>query len=78
MGDKEKFYPRINGQHYNHMLRQFEWIRDGKRRNANPDMVEQIKNFSDQDMKNVINYVTWVPSPRNSWPRKTGQNPDFK
>ena len=79
MGDKEKFYPRINGQHYNYMLRQFEWIRDGKRRNANPDMVEQIKNFSDQDMKNVINYVTWVPIPKEQMaPSKDWQNPDFK
>ena len=43
MGDVEKFYPRINGQHFKYMLRQFEWIRDGKRRNANPEMVEQIK-----------------------------------
>jgi len=79
MGDKEKFYPRINGQHYNYMLRQFEWIRDGKRRNANPDMVEQIKNFSDQDMKNVINYVSWVPVPAEQLaPSKDWQNPDFK
>ncbi|HPQ26748.1 MAG TPA: c-type cytochrome [Gammaproteobacteria bacterium] len=79
MGDKEKFYPRINGQHYNYMLRQFEWIRDGKRRNANPDMVEQIKNFSDQDMKNVINYITWVPVPAEQLaPSKDWQNPDFK
>ena len=79
MGDVEKFYPRINGQHYNYMVRQFEWIRDGKRRNANPDMVEQIKNFSDQDMKNVINYVTWVPVPAEQLaPSKDWQNPDFK
>ena len=41
------------------MLRQFEWIRDGKRRNANPDMVKQIKEFSDDDdMKMVINYTS--------------------
>ncbi len=64
MGDPVKYYPRINGQHYNYMMRQFEWIRDGKRRNANPEMVKQIENFSDDDMKFVINYVTHQAVPK--------------
>ena len=79
MGDVEKFYPRINGQHYNYMVRQFEWVRDGKRRNANPDMVEQIKNFTDQDMKAVINYVSREPVPAEQLAEsKDWQNPDFE
>jgi cytochrome c553 len=78
MGDKEKYYPRINGQHYKYMLRQFEWIRDGKRRNANPDMVAQIKGFSDGDMKQVINYVSWHPVPPDQLAKsKDWKNPDF-
>jgi len=79
MGDVEKFYPRINGQHFNYMLRQFEWIRDGKRRNSNPEMVEQIKNFTDQDMKLVINYVSQQPVPADQLAESADwQNPDFK
>lgn len=79
MGDKEKFYPRINGQHYNYMLRQFEWIRDGKRRNANPEMVEQIKNFSDKDEQMVINYVSRIPVPAEQLaPSADWLNPDFE
>ncbi|MCB1722892.1 MAG: c-type cytochrome [Gammaproteobacteria bacterium] len=79
MGNKDKFYPRINGQHYNYMVRQFEWIRDGRRRNANPDMVKQIAGFSDDDMKQVINYVTHVPIPADQVaPSKDWLNPDFK
>lgn len=78
LGDAEKFYPRINGQHYNYMVRQFEWIRDGKRRNANPDMVQQINSFSDQDMKNVINYTSWVPVPKEDLaPSVDWKNPDY-
>jgi cytochrome c553 len=78
MGDPVKFYPRINGQHYNYMLRQFEWIRDGKRRNANPDMVKQIKGFSDKDMKMVINYVSRIPVPKEKLaPSKDWLNPDY-
>jgi len=77
-GKADKFYPLIQGQHYKYMLRQFEWIRDGKRRNANPDMVKQIKNFTDKDMKMVINYVSRIPVPKEKLaPSKDWLNPDF-
>ena len=79
MGKADKFYPRIDGQHYNYMLRQFEWIRDGKRRNANPEMVDQIKVFTDMDMKMVVNYASRIPVPKDDVaPSKDWQNPDFK
>ncbi len=77
-GIEDKFYPRIQGQHYNYMLRQFEWIRDGKRRNANPDMVKQIKNFSNKDMQMVINYVSRQKVPKKDVaPSVDYQNPDY-
>ena len=77
-GDRVQFYPRIEGQHYAYMLRQFEWIRDGKRRNANPDMVEQIKGFTDKDMAMVINYVSRIPvNPEDLAPSADWRNPDF-
>jgi len=79
LGDAEKFYPRINGQHYKYMLRQFEWIRDGKRRNANPDMVAQIKGFSGEQMTQVVNYASWVPVPaKDLAPSADWKNPDFE
>lgn len=79
MGKAEKFYPRIDGQHYNYMLRQFEWIRDGKRRNANPEMVDQIKTFTDMDMKMVVNYASRIPVPKEDVaPSKDWKNPDFE
>ncbi len=77
-GKADKFYPLIQGQHYKYMMRQFEWIRDGKRRNANPDMVKQIKEFTDKDMKMVINYVSRIPVPKEKLaPSKDWLNPDF-
>jgi cytochrome c553 len=77
-GIADKFYPRIEGQHYKYMVRQFEWIRDGKRRNANPEMVEQIKNFTDKQMKMVINWVSYVPvNPEDLAPSVDWQNPDY-
>lgn len=47
-----------NNQHYEYMLRQFIWIKDGKRRNANPKMVKQIQKFKYSEMKAVIDYAS--------------------
>lgn len=76
-GNAEKFYPRIQGQHYQYMLRQFQWIRDGKRRNANPEMVKQIKSFTDQDMQAVIDYAARLKPPPADLAEPGWQNPDF-
>ncbi|GGF67900.1 cytochrome c [Terasakiella brassicae] len=77
-GMKDKFYPLIQGQHYKYIIRQFEWIRDGKRRNANPDMVKQIAEFSDEDMAYVINYVSRLSPPKDKVAPPGWQNPDFE
>ncbi len=76
-GNAKKFYPRIQGQHYKYMLRQFKWIRDGKRRNANPDMVKQIHGFTDRDMKAVIDYVSRIKPPKEDLGEPGWLNPDF-
>ena len=76
-GDAEKYYPLIQGQHYKYMLRQFEWIRDGKRRNANPDMVKQIAGFSDEDMVAVIDYASRLKPPAEKLAEPGWTNPDY-
>jgi len=77
-GEAEKYYPRIQGQHYSYLVRQYQWIKEGKRRNANPDMVEQIKNFSDRDTLAVLDYVARLkPDPKLVGP-KGWKNPDFQ
>jgi cytochrome c553 len=76
-GNEEKFYPRIQGQHYEYLMRQYKWIKEGKRRNANPDMIAQIQNFSDQDTIDVLDYVSRLkPDPKLVGP-KGWKNPDF-
>lgn len=77
-GIPEKYYPRIQGQHYNYLMRQFEWIRDGKRRNANPDMVKQIQGFSDRDMKAVMDFVSRQKPPAKDVGEPGWENPDFE
>ena len=67
-GDNVEFNPLIQGQYYNYMLRQFKWIRDGKRRNANEKMRKQIARFSFRDMKAVIDYVSRMEVSTNNGP----------
>lgn len=62
-GDKAKFYPVLAGQHYKYMLRQVTEIRDGKRRNANPDMVKIVKKYSDHDLDAVVTYMSTLTMP---------------
>jgi cytochrome c553 len=77
-GIAEKYYPRIQGQHYNYLMRQFEWIRDGKRRNANPDMVKQIQEFSNKDMAAVLDYVSRQQPPADKLGVVGWENPDYQ
>ena len=62
-GDAKKFYPVLAGQHYKYMLRQVTEIRDGKRRNANPDMVKIVKKYNDRDLDAVVTYMSTLTMP---------------
>lgn len=77
-GNAEKFYPRIQGQHYEYMLRQFKNILEGKRRNANQEMVKQIKAFSEKDMKAVVDYASRLKPPAEVLGKPGWKNPDFE
>ena len=76
-GNNEKYYPRIQGQHYNYLVRQYQWIKEGKRRNANPDMVQQIQTFTDKDTKAVLDYVSRLKPPADMLAAPDWVNPDF-
>src|SRR5574343_860645 len=62
-GNKEKFYPVIAGQHYKYLLRQMTEIRDGKRRNANPDMVKIIKPYTNEQLVAISAYQSSLVMP---------------
>ena len=76
-GIPEKYFPLIQAQHFKYLLRQFEWIRDGKRRNANPEMVKQIKGFSKADMIAVVDYVSRIKPPKEKVGPIGWENPDY-
>ncbi len=57
-GNPEEAYPLIQGQHYNYSLRQLVWIQNGKRRNANSDMMKIIEGFNEREFKALADYIS--------------------
>ncbi len=63
-GSNRDLYPRLQGQHYEYMLRQLIWIRDGKRRNANSMLMENLQELDYRDLRAVSDYVSRIPLPK--------------
>lgn len=77
-GSNERFVPRIQGQHYRYLLRQFDWIYRRERLNAHPGMMGAIAGFSDRDTEAVIDYVSRLKPPKEDLaPSVDWENPDF-
>ena len=53
----------VAAQHYRYLLREIQYIRDGDRRNANPDMILLIKNYKSADMEAVADYMSQFAAP---------------
>jgi cytochrome c553 len=67
-GNEAKFYPVLAGQHYEYMLRQVRDIAGLRRRNANPDMVKVVKDYKDDEIQAVVDYMS-----RLHWPERAGK-----
>ncbi len=76
-GNKEDHIPQIRGQHFRYLVRQFEWIRNGRRRNADPKMVKQIRRFTSRDVRAVMDYVARLGPPPEKRAEPGWKNPDF-
>jgi cytochrome c553 len=62
-GNGPKFYPMVAAQHFKYLLREVTFIRDGDRRNANPEMVKAVKNYTGSDLEAVADYMAALPRP---------------
>ena len=62
-GNAEKLHPMVAAQHYRYLLRQAQLIRDGDRRNSNPDMVKVIKPYTNSDLEAVADYMSRLEPP---------------
>ncbi|WP_207787702.1 c-type cytochrome [Candidatus Thiosymbion oneisti] len=76
-GIADEHAPLIQGQHYPYLVRQFEWIAQGKRRNADAEMVEQIKGFSAEDISAIMDYTSRLSPPPARLAQPGWTNPDF-
>lgn len=76
-GDDKRYYPRIQGQHYAYLLRQLNWIRDGKRRNANPEMASRLKKLKARDLPVLADYISRLKPPVEDIAPVGWKNPDF-
>ncbi|MEM9304578.1 MAG: c-type cytochrome [Pseudomonadota bacterium] len=76
-GSNDELVPRIQAQHYRYLKRQFEWMRDGQRRNANAEMVAQIQGFEDSDISAIMDYVSRMEPPPEFQAPPGWKNPDF-
>jgi cytochrome c553 len=72
-GEKAKFYPVLAGQHYKYLLRQMTEIRDGHRRNANPDMVKIIKPYTNDQLVAISAYQASLSMPGAMCKPKAGK-----
>lgn len=77
-GSDDGLVPRIQAQHYRYLLRQFQWIRDGKRRNASEEMVALIQMLSDREIEAVLDYSSRLLPAKELRAPAGWKNPDFE
>ncbi|MEW7975389.1 MAG: c-type cytochrome [Candidatus Thiodiazotropha endolucinida] len=69
--------PLLQGQHYQYLMRQFRWIRDGRRRNADKKMVKQSQSFPSRDISAVMDYISRLKPAEEKLAPKDWRNRDF-
>ena len=77
-GKSDKFYPLLQGQHYEYVLRQMRWIVNGQRNNGDVEMAKQLRSFSSRDMEAVADYISRIkPAAKKLAKSSSWKNPDF-
>ena len=76
-GSNEDLVPRIQAQHYKYLLRPFQWIRDGKRRNASEEMTAVSQELSDSEISAVLDYTSRLQPAEEFRALPNWKNPDF-
>ena len=76
-GNADNFVPRVQAQHYNYLMSQFQLIQDGKRCNANADMVTRIQGLNEHEAQAMLDYVSRLEPPAELQAPPGWLNPDF-
>jgi cytochrome c553 len=76
-GNEAEHTPAIAGQHYLYLMRQFDAIRMGRRKNSDPKMVKQIDGFTPRHQAAVLDYTSRLRPPQSKLAETGWTNPDF-
>ena len=76
-GSNDGLGPRIQAQHYKYLMRQFQWIRDGKRRNAGEEMTSLSQELDDPEINAVLDYASRLQPAEELRAPASWKNPDF-
>ncbi|CAK0740675.1 cytochrome subunit of sulfide dehydrogenase [Gammaproteobacteria bacterium] len=77
VGSNEDFYPRIQGQHFLYLLRQFHWFKNSQRHNAGTAMIKKFKDFNEHDMAITADFISRLRPPLELTAPVGWHNPDF-
>ena len=77
-GSNDGLGPRIQAQHYKYLMRQFQWIRDGKRRNAGEEMTSLSQELDDREINAVLDYASRLQPAEELRAPANWKNPDFE
>ncbi|MBF0178316.1 MAG: c-type cytochrome [Magnetococcales bacterium] len=77
-GRPDDYYPMIQGQHYAYMVRQIEWMKNGKRRAVHPLKMKQIKYLSEKEMSAALDYVSRESAPSVLVAKPGWKNLDYR
>jgi cytochrome c553 len=59
-GSADFAFPRLQSQHYAYLKRQMQWIRDGHRRNPNPEMKRRLSLMDDVQIDAIADYISRI------------------
>jgi cytochrome c553 len=76
-GNEKEHMPAVAGQHYLYQVRQFDAIRSGRRKNADPKMTRQILGFTPREESAVLDYTSRLAPAPEKLAKSGWQNPDF-
>jgi cytochrome c553 len=60
-GDEQRAIPALGGQHYAYLLRQIRAVAAGRRGNRDPHMEHVIRDYSDAELRAVVDYASRLP-----------------
>ncbi len=76
-GDEAEHIPALAGQHYAHLMRQFDAIRSGERKNADSKMTKGIRDINAQQQSAMLDYTARLRPAADKLAAEGWLNPDF-